>query len=1366
MRTTKHDAVRRESAIERSTTLAGVVHDTVAPAIARIRTGTPANVLEPTGGPFAQDAAGIAADASLPDSIQRILSRTSLHLPGAAPRPLAPVQPMRQAEPNSSGMHGHPAQDVAPAERIDGSAPATQPDSGDAGHDVFPASATSEEDRARNHHDGRADRQVAFAVGVAVETQVATEETGSATSADAGTAFATAPESSAPEVPAASGHASADATGDVAAGEPVAGPDPGTAADASSPDAADASPDPDAAAQPSDPAAASDVARHLVELAAPALASGDAKLRRLGRNERTHDTAAEKRQQAENAVVVPASEQQSKGNAGQIAAVDKRPAPQVDDQAAKRKLQESLARHVPRTIEDVDNFKRDRKGQTIGADVLAVVRQEKNAVISTFSDMEKTPDPVPPERAPEALPAEEKAPATAPMRLGHGAVAPLLPEHTDVGAHPRATDAMLREEGISQEQLDLVDDGDLAVANQERKDLQQAARTEPQAARDFARQETEAVAHDLSQEEARERGSMQAVRKSGLGATRKKQEGTRSTLEKQREEVATKVNGIFQAAQASVKAKLSDLETRAMQRFDDGNAAATRDFEDTVKREMDAYKADRYSGTFGWTKKAKDWLLGLDDLPGVKAIFQRNRNAFVSRIETLVEDITRDNKRVIQDCKDELARARGEIAAYVERLGPALKDVGEKASREVGDKLDEMDGFIRERERQLQQKLADRQQAAIQAIDEKIEKMKAEMAGAVARIGKLLLQAAKKFFRWALGKFGYSLEDIEGVINKGAAVLKAIFTQPIPFVKNLVRAAITGFRNFGTNFLSHLKDAVFDWLTGALDGIRLPGTWDLKGIASVALQVVGLTWARIRGKLAALIGEPAVKALETGFELVSTLVRDGPMAAWEKIREMAAELKQTFVESIQEFILTRIVRKAVETVVAMFTPGAGIVRAIVGIYDSVVFFVQKARQILQMAGRFLASIGAIAAGNISAAADALENGLATGLKLVINFLAKLLRLDGISKKIRETVQKVQAKVDAMLDKVVKWIAEKARQLFGKVKSTAKSLLQWWKKKTPFKGGGKSHTLLFEGEMQNARLMVRSDPMTPEQFIVAYAPQSISHPKAKSISTLHKKINAIKARIIEAQSKKPPDEASLAHLDKSLTEVFNKLGTELAQLLDLSADEGSEKRPVPIEYPKRRAAAYPTIYVGPMTSLHIRQDQLKDAARAGSRKAARERLFNLVPGLASDELAKNWTGDVWFFSAGSGPSQKLPNGEVVGLSPSFASLAPGMTLVYVEKGKTGGGSKINDRFKPFGFRPRDESLDGDHVMERQLGGPDSVENLWPLHQGENRSSGAMVKSMPVEFSNQRMTVHAARELLQKSEGRAKQALHLLIAKVKG
>jgi len=390
-----------------------------------------------------------------------------------------------------------------------------------------------------------------------------------------------------------------------------------------------------------------------------------------------------------------------------------------------------------------------------------------------------------------------------------------------------------------------------------------------------------------------------------------------------------------------------------------------------------------------------------------------------------------------------------------------------------------MDSFVAKKEEELQNKLKDKQTAAIKAIDEKIEKMKEAMSGALAKLGKLLLLAAKKFFTWALEKVGFSLADIEGIINKGAAVLKAIFTKPIQFVKNLMNAAITGFQNFGKNFLKHLKDALFEWLTGSLEGLVLPQTWDFPGIISVALQMIGISYQNIRKHMVAVMGEPVVAGLEKTFELVKTLITKGPMAAWDQLKDMAAEMRDAFIDAVKSFIQQKIIEQAIQWLVSLFIPGAGIIKAIIGIYDTVVFFIKKAKQIMEMISNFLGSISEIAAGNIGAAADAMEKGLARGLSLVINFLAALLRLSGITTKIREAIQKIRAKVDAVLLKVAKWIADKAKALIargvGAVKGAVGKVLQWWKQRKVVKVGKQQATIYFAGEGQKARLSISSSP---------------------------------------------------------------------------------------------------------------------------------------------------------------------------------------------------------------------------------------------------------------------------------------------------
>ncbi|HEU5131697.1 MAG TPA: hypothetical protein VFT26_06325, partial [Pyrinomonadaceae bacterium] len=241
----------------------------------------------------------------------------------------------------------------------------------------------------------------------------------------------------------------------------------------------------------------SKVAQYLVSKAAPVVAKGFGKLNQLRTNQQTHDSADEKRAQSEQAVVIPDSEGQSKSNSGQVNVVSDRPAPKVDPNKGKQTLQETLRENVPKSIEDVDNFKRDKKAQHTGADVLKVVQTDKSAVVSTFQDMGHTPPPAPREFEPEPLPPAEAAPGTAALTLGKDGIAPLQKEHTDLSNFTKEADSKLKEEGVTQEQLDMVDSGDLASANKEKKGMEKSAQTEPIAVQKFSQEQNKKVENDL-----------------------------------------------------------------------------------------------------------------------------------------------------------------------------------------------------------------------------------------------------------------------------------------------------------------------------------------------------------------------------------------------------------------------------------------------------------------------------------------------------------------------------------------------------------------------------------------------------------------------------------------------------------------------------------------------------------------------------------------------------------------------------------------------------------------------------------------------------------------------------------------------------
>ena len=298
-----------------------------------------------------------------------------------------------------------------------------------------------------------------------------------------------------------------------------------------------------------------------------------------------------------------------------------------------------------------------------------------------------------------------------------------------------------------------------------------------------------------------------------------------------------------------------------------------------------------------------------------------------------------------------------------------------------------------------------------------------------------------KFVSWGVDAMFKLLEIVFDVVSPGAfayvkktgAALKAILQNPLPFVGNLVKAAKLGFTNFAANILTHLKKGLIDWLTGSLEGVYIPTALTLLEFGKMAISILGVTWAQIRGKIVKALGpngETIMKGLETAFDVVKALITGGPKAAWEVIKDKLNDLKDQIVQGIISFVKESIVTKAVPKLIAMFIPGAGFISAIISIYDTIMVFINKISKIIQVVTAFINSIVAIAAGNIGAAAAKVESILSGLLSLAISFLAGFVGLGKVTSKIMEVINKVRAAVDKAIETAVNWIINKAKSLFA------------------------------------------------------------------------------------------------------------------------------------------------------------------------------------------------------------------------------------------------------------------------------------------------------------------------------------------------
>lgn len=309
---------------------------------------------------------------------------------------------------------------------------------------------------------------------------------------------------------------------------------------------------------------------------------------------------------------------------------------------------------------------------------------------------------------------------------------------------------------------------------------------------------------------------------------------------------------------------------------------------------------------------------------------------------------------------------------------------------------------------------------------------------AFAKIAGVFGSFIGNFMSWAGNTIWNLLQIIFEVVAPGAmpyvqraaGAFRTILQNPIGFVGNLVRAGRLGFQQFAANFLTHLRAGLIGWLTGTMAGagVYIPTGFTFLEILKLVLSVLGLTWQNIRTKLVRAVGETVVGAMETGFDIVRTLVTQGPAAAWQQILETMANLRDMVMEQVMSFVRTRIIQAAITRLLTSLNPAGAFIQAIIAIYNTIMFFVERIRQIAQVAASFIDSISAIANGVLTAAAARVERTMAGLLTLVISFLARLAGLGRVSDAVTNIINRVRAPIDRALDRIVAWIVAQARRL--------------------------------------------------------------------------------------------------------------------------------------------------------------------------------------------------------------------------------------------------------------------------------------------------------------------------------------------------
>ena len=457
---------------------------------------------------------------------------------------------------------------------------------------------------------------------------------------------------------------------------------------------------------------------------------------------------------------------------------------------------------------------------------------------------------------------------------------------------------------------------------------------------------------------------------------------------------------------------------------------------------MSAYKDDRYSGLLGAGRWLRDKVMGMPD--AVNAFYEEGRKNYLAAMEAVIDKVATIVETDLNAATARIAAGRDEMRTYVNGLPQDLQKVGAEAARNVQDKFEELKHDVEAKGEALVDTVAQKYRSARDALDSRIEEMKAANRGIVDKALDAVVGVIKTIL---------ALKDmLLGVLAKAAGVIEDIISDPIGFLGNLISGIKAGLDKFIGNIWEHLKSALMGWLFGALGsaGLKIPDKLDLKGILDIVLQVMGLTYQHLRERAVKIVGPDVVDRLESVVDVFKTIVTEGPAGLWKWVSEKLSNLEDLVLGPIKEFLVEKVIKAGITWLISILNPAAAFIKACKLIYDVVMFFVERGKQIMEFVNSILDSAAAIAKGSLGVVADAIDRSLGNLLPLAISFLADLIGLGGISEKIKSIIDVVRSPVDKAIDAIVGGAARAFMATFGKgiawAKGNVEAGKEWAKEK--------------------------------------------------------------------------------------------------------------------------------------------------------------------------------------------------------------------------------------------------------------------------------------------------------------------------------
>jgi len=537
--------------------------------------------------------------------------------------------------------------------------------------------------------------------------------------------------------------------------------------------------------------------------------------------------------------------------------------------------------------------------------------------------------------------------------------------------------------------------------------------------------------------------------------------------------------------------------------WETGKTRVATEFEQHLAR-VQRWVDDRHSGFGGGVTELWDDLTGL---PGwVTDSYNDAEETFGDDICALIREISSYVNGIVIACEEIITLANNEINTLYDNAPEELREWAETEKLRFQGRLDGLREEVTNTQQNFNRDLANRASQAVQEVREKVHALREAAKGLLGKIAdaitEFLEDPVRAIINGLLRLVGIEPAAFWALVARIEQVITDIADDPLGFASNLLAAIGAGFQNFFDNFFGHLFDGFINWIFSGLGavGVEIPPDFSLKSIITFFLQLMGITWERIRMLLARHIGEENVALLEQAYEIISDLIELGPQGVFELIKDKLdpRQILDQVIEMAVNFVIETLVTQATIRIVALFNPVGAIAQAIEAIYKVLKWIFENAARIFTLVETVVNGIADIIAGNIAGMATAVESALKQLLVPVIDFVASFMGLGDLPEKVAEMVKGLQDWVEGILDTVIGFLATQARNLLSalgisedadpEAEEEAAEELEDTEvgEVVDFSAEGEQHRMWIDTAGNGVEVMIRSTPMTVDAKLDEWA----------------------------------------------------------------------------------------------------------------------------------------------------------------------------------------------------------------------------------------------------------------------------------------